>query len=81
MVFSGSVSNPRRSFTIGTGTTTQHNGTKYPNPPPFTCVDYRVFIRVYSGIDVSQTVEMTVEYRERRREREGIYIYIYIIYI
>ena len=58
MAFSGDVTGgtSQRRFTIGTGTATSHNGITYPNPPPSTGVNYRVFIRVYSGIDVSQRV-------------------------
>ena len=60
VAFSGPVpgGTSQRLFTIGNGVTTRHDGVYYPNPPPSTGVDYRVFIRVYSGINVSKTVEM-----------------------
>ena len=63
MVYSGPVPTAQASFIIGTGVPSQHNGITYPNPPPSIGVDYRVFVRVYSGVDVSQSVMGYIEER------------------
>ena len=41
-------------FIIGDNSTTIDGRTTYTNPPPEAGVDYYVFIRLYSDIDVSQ---------------------------
>ena len=56
VTYSGNFRQQRRSmFIIGDGTTTTDGTTTFTNPPPETGVNYYVFIRLYSDIDVSQT--------------------------
>ena len=44
------------TITIGDNVvTTDGSGTRFTNPPPEVGVDYYVFIRLYSGFNVSQT--------------------------
>ena len=58
VAFVGNYSQQRRTlFIIGNGSTTRDSsGTIFTNPPPEAGVDYYVFIRLYSDIDVSQSV-------------------------
>ena len=53
VAFRGDSQRGRTSFTIGDGVMTTDGSTTFTNPRPETGVDYYVFIRLYSGIDVS----------------------------
>ena len=55
MAFVGNVTQPlRNTFVIGDGIpTTDGMGKTFTNPPPDVGVNYYVFIRLYSSIDVS----------------------------
>ena len=47
------------TFIIGDGIVTNDGTTTFTNPPPETGVNYYVFIRLYSAIDVSQCLMYT----------------------
>ena len=53
VAFSGNEPRVQTSFIIGDGMTRKVGNDYFPNPPPETGVNYQVFIRVYSQIDVS----------------------------
>ena len=50
------------SFTVGDGTTTEYNGIVYENANLQTEVNYRIFIRVYSGVDDAVRTYMILKF-------------------
>ena len=49
----------RSTFVIGDNSVTRNGSMTFTNPPPETGVNYYVFIRLYSAIDVSQCLMYT----------------------
>ena len=54
MAYVGDANRQLSTFIIGDGTMTSDGTTTFTNPPPDTGVNYYVFIRLYSSIDVSK---------------------------